>query len=47
MLRFAVGQTHAGEGSSRRSSFYSIRRLLGLVALTEHWSLTLGCRLFR
>ena len=42
MLRFAVGQTHAGEGLSRRSFLDSIRRLLGLVALTEHWSLTLA-----
>jgi hypothetical protein len=38
MLWFAVGQTHAGEGSSGRSfldNCHNIRRSLGLVALTE------------
>jgi hypothetical protein len=38
MLRFAVGQTHAGEGLSGRSfldNCHSIRRSLGFLALTE------------
>jgi hypothetical protein len=38
MLRFAVGQTHAGVSLNGRSSLdncHSIRRSLGLLALTE------------